>query len=71
MEDGGLHAPAHKRRPVSGFLDMGGHAATVWPAYGVTLGILVALLLVSLRSSRRRHRELAHLERALREKRDR
>ncbi len=56
---------------MSGFLDMGGHAATVWPAYGVTLGILVALLVVSLRSSRRHHRELARLERALRENRDR
>ena len=48
---------------MNGFLDMGGHAATVWPAYGVTIGILLALLVVSLVSSRRRHKDLERLER--------
>ncbi len=47
------------------FLEMGGHAATVWPAYGVAAAILVGLLVFSLRSSSRRHRELERLEREL------
>ena len=44
---------------------MGGHAATVWLAYGVTIAILVALVVVSLVSSRRRRRNLERLEREL------
>jgi heme exporter protein D len=47
---------------VSEFLDMGGYAATVWPAYGVTVAILVGLLVQSLRSLARRKAELARLE---------
>jgi heme exporter protein D len=47
---------------VNSFLDMGGYAATVWPAYGVTLAILGGLLVVSLRSLSRRKAELAILE---------
>ncbi len=70
MEDRGSHAPAHPGRPVSGFLDMGGHAATVWPAYGVTIAILVGLVVASLLSSRRRHRDLERLERETRGERD-
>lgn len=54
---------------MTAFFDMGGHAATVWPAYGVTIAILVALVVVSLRSSRRRHRDLERLERETREER--
>lgn len=55
---------------MSAFFDMGGHAATVWPAYGVTIAILVALVVVSLRSSRRRHRDLERLERETRRQRE-
>ena len=55
---------------MSGFLDMGGHAATVWPAYGVTIAILVALVVASLVSFRRRHRDLERLERETRGERD-
>lgn len=48
------------------FLEMGGHAATVWPAYGAAAAILVGLMVFSLRTSSRRHRELERLERELR-----
>ena len=48
---------------MSAFFDMGGHAATVWPAYGVTIAILAGLVAASLASSRRRHRDLERLER--------
>ena len=47
---------------VSTFLYMGGYAATVWPAYGVTAVILVGLLVASLRALSRRKAELAALE---------
>ena len=71
LEDRGAHASALDRRRMSPglaeFLEMGGHAATVWPAYGVTAAILVGLLVFSLRSSSRRHRKLERLERELRE----
>lgn len=44
------------------FLDMGGYAAYVWPALGLTAAALVALLVVSVRGARRREAELAALE---------
>jgi heme exporter protein D len=44
------------------FLDMGGYAAYVWPAYGAAAVILVGLLVASLASLRRRQRELARLD---------
>lgn len=47
---------------VNDFLDMGGYAATVWPAYGVTLVILGGLLIASLRSLSKRKAQLAELE---------
>lgn len=34
---------------LSHFLAMGGYAAYVWPAYGVTLGVLLANVLWALR----------------------
>ena len=55
---------------MSAFFDMGGHAATVWPAYGVTIAILVALAVASLWSSHRRHRNLERLERETKGERD-
>jgi heme exporter protein D len=44
------------------FLDMGGYAAYVWPALGLTAVVLVALLVASARGARRREAELAALE---------
>ncbi len=32
------------------FLSMGGHAAFIWPAYGVAVVVLFALVMVSLRA---------------------
>jgi heme exporter protein D len=45
------------------FFAMGGYAGFVWPAYGVAALVLVALLVESLSSYRRRQSELASLER--------
>jgi len=44
------------------FLDMGGYAAYVWPALGLTVLVLVGLLIASVKSARRREAELAQLE---------
>jgi heme exporter protein D len=44
------------------FLDMGGYAAYVWPALGLTAAVLAGLLIASLKSARRREAELAQLE---------
>lgn len=44
------------------FIDMGGYAAYVWPAYGVTALALAALVVFSLRAMRARERELEALE---------
>ena len=44
------------------FLDMGGRAAFVWPAYGLTALVLIGLLLVSLKAMRARDRELERLK---------
>ncbi len=43
---------------MSEFFDMGGYAATVWPAYGVAFVILAGLLFVSWRQTRRREADL-------------
>ncbi len=48
---------------VTTFLAMGGYAAYVWPAYGVTLLVLAGLLAWSLAAYRRRQRELEQLQR--------
>ncbi len=34
------------------FLDMGGYAIFVWPAYAIAIGVLIGLLVVSLRGMR-------------------
>lgn len=46
------------------FFDMGGYAAFVWPAYGVSLVVLCALVTGTLIRRRRVLRQLAALERA-------
>lgn len=49
---------------VSEFVAMGGYAVYVWPAYGVALVVLGALIVSSLRTLRTREREVAALEAA-------
>lgn len=53
------------------FLAMGGYAAYVWPAFGLTLLVLAGLLWQSLRLSRQREAELATLRERLRGQRGR
>jgi heme exporter protein D len=45
-----------------GFLDMGGYGGYVWPAFGITVLVLLGLLLASLRSLRAREDALAALQ---------
>jgi len=59
------------RHPVREFLAMGGYAAYVWPAFGLTVAVLAGLLLQSLRLARRRDAELAALRERLRGQRGR
>jgi heme exporter protein D len=47
---------------VAKFLDMGGYAAYVWPALGLTVVVLAGLVIASIKSARRREAELAQLE---------
>ncbi len=47
---------------IAKFLDMGGYAAYVWPALGLTVVVLAGLLIASAKSARRREAELARLE---------
>jgi len=43
------------------FLAMGGYAAFVWPALAIAAGVMVGLLVQSIRSLRAREEELAKL----------
>ena len=47
---------------IATFLAMGGYAAYVWPALGLTVVVLAGLLIASAKSARRREAELAQLE---------
>ena len=47
---------------MSGFLAMGGYAAYVWPAYGVSLVVLGCAILLTLRAYVRVRAALARLE---------
>lgn len=47
------------------FLEMGGYAVFVWPAFGLAAVVMVGLLIATLRQLRRRRRELAELEASL------
>ena len=47
---------------IAAFFDMGGRAAFVWTAYGLTALVLIALLVISLKAMRARNRELERLE---------
>ncbi len=44
------------------FLAMGGHAAFVWPAYGVAAVVMVGLVVTSLRTARAAEAEVKVLE---------
>ncbi len=55
---------------VTTFLEMGGYAAFVWPALGLTAIVLVALVWISLRQVNAAEAELAKLD-ALRPRRAR
>jgi len=54
---------------VNDFLDMGGYAAFVWPAFGISAAVLVGLLISSLHGLRAREAELALLQRERRSRR--
>lgn len=47
---------------VAAFLDMGGYARFVWPAYAVSGAVMAGLLVLSWRGLRRRQAELAALQ---------
>lgn len=63
--------PVREFVAVREFLAMGGYAAYVWPAFGLTLAVLLGLLWQSLRLARRRDAELAALRERLRGQRGR
>ena len=46
------------------FFDMGGYAAFVWPAFGLTFLVMAAMVVSTLRRLRANQRELARLEAA-------
>ena len=47
---------------MSEFLDMGGYAAFVWPAYGLTALVMLGLLITTRQTLRKRRAELDRLE---------
>lgn len=47
---------------MSEFFNMGGYAAYIWPAYGISALVLVGLTWESLASYRRASRDVANLE---------
>jgi heme exporter protein D len=46
---------------LSDFLSMGGHAAFIWPAYGIVALVLVGLLIAGQRFQRNTEAELSAL----------
>jgi heme exporter protein D len=48
---------------LSDFLSMGGYAAFVWPAYGLTIVVMAGFVAQSLRRYRRNQRALDALQR--------
>jgi heme exporter protein D len=51
------------------FFEMGGYAAYVWPAFGAAAVIMVALLMLSIRTMRAREAALKTLEATARRRR--
>lgn len=50
---------------ITEWVAMGGYAAYVWPAWGLTAAVLVGLLLATLRAVRRNEADLAALQATL------
>jgi len=53
------------------FLNMGGYAVFVWPSYGISVLLLVALVFASVRKLRRIERDLKPFEEARKARRRR
>ncbi|HUT47782.1 MAG TPA: heme exporter protein CcmD [Alphaproteobacteria bacterium] len=49
---------------IASFLEMGGYADFVWPAFGIALAVLAGFLVTSLRTLRSREATLRTLEAA-------
>ena len=49
---------------IASFLEMGGYAGFVWPAFGIALAVLAGFLITSLRTLRSRESTLRTLEAA-------
>jgi len=49
---------------IASFLEMGGYAEYVWPAFGIAFAVLVGFLISSLRTLRSREATLRALEAA-------
>jgi heme exporter protein CcmD len=47
---------------MAGFFAMGGYAVFVWPAYAVTLTVLIAAIIVSLQSHSQAKKAVRELE---------
>ena len=54
---------------IAGFFAMGGHAAFVWPSFGITLAVLVLVWIESRNRLKRNERALAEMEKSLGERR--
>lgn len=54
---------------INAFLTMGGYAGFVWPAYGVAVVVMAALLVASLRGARAREGELDLMQQRRRNRR--
>lgn len=46
---------------MSSFLEMGGYGTFVWPSYGLSAGVLIGILMFSLRRRNRARRRVADL----------
>ena len=65
-----MRAPsASGGRGAMSFFEMGGYAAYVWPAFGAAAAIMVALLVLSIRTMRVREAALKTLEATARRRR--
>lgn len=47
---------------LTAFFAMGGHGGYVWPAYGLAVLVLVALLVASIRALRKQERDLETIQ---------
>lgn len=50
------------------FLSMGGYAGFVWPAYGLTVLVMVVVLVVSIRMAKSREQELERIQKTRRDR---